>query len=203
VTQTAKPASRDTWYTRIPYRDRLAVDAVSEWLRPIRWQWFVPLTFHWNVRAETADKRLRRWINLVERAVGNRMCFVAGMERVPSRDGIVVPWHYHLLVTAVPDLPNDLLENAWLDLNRLSKAKDEDDEHEDDSVLVRSYKRHSMGPEYCLKKMNDCHGDWLFRWLELFLPHQKQSSFPNARKIRQRKRFLQQRKVMKPRIGSG
>jgi len=203
MTSAAMQGSLDTWYTRIPYIDRLAVDATSNWLRPIQWQWFVTLTFHWNVRRETADKRFRNWINSVERSVGSRVCFAVGMERGPNRHGITAPWHYHLLVTATVDLPKELLEDKWLDLNRCSKMRKEDGKPADDSVLVKSYERHSMGPEYCLKKMNDCPGDWRFRWLELFLPHQKQSSKPNARKIRQRQRFLQQCKGMKSRDSAG
>lgn len=120
------------------------------------------------------------------------MCFVAGMEHGTNRHGITVPWHYHLLVTAKVDLPKELLEDKWLDLNQCSRMRTKDGEPADDSVLVRSYERQSMGPEYCLKKMNDCPGDWRFRWLELFLPHQKQSSRPNGRKIRQRKRNFEQ-----------
>jgi hypothetical protein len=123
---------------------------------------------------------------------------VVGVERSASQHGVSVPCHFHLLLTAVRRLPKEFLEDVWLDLNHCSKKRKENGEPEDDSVLIMAYMEYSLGPEYCLKKMNDCQGDWLFRWLEFFLPHQKQSSSPNGRKIRQRQRFFQQCGKMKP-----
>lgn len=59
-------------YTLIPERDRMVVDAAAKWLRPIQWQWFVTLTFPWNVKGETADVKLKEWLNLIERALKTR-----------------------------------------------------------------------------------------------------------------------------------
>ena len=54
------------WYSRIPFHDRRAVDAVAKWLRPIPWQWFVTLTFPWDVRDATAVRKLRLLLNELE-----------------------------------------------------------------------------------------------------------------------------------------
>ena len=57
------------WYNLIPERDRQVVDAAAKWLRPVPWQWFVTLTLPWNVRSETADAKLKEWLNLIERTM--------------------------------------------------------------------------------------------------------------------------------------
>ena len=43
---------KNTWYTAIPERDRIVIDATAKWLRPVPWQWFVALTFPGNVRGK-------------------------------------------------------------------------------------------------------------------------------------------------------
>jgi len=71
------------WYTAIPERDRIVIDATAKWLRPVPWQWFVTLTFSWNVRGETADLKLKQWLNTVERELKARVCFVASKQCKP------------------------------------------------------------------------------------------------------------------------
>jgi hypothetical protein len=43
--------------------------------------------------SETADIKLKEWLNLVERTLLTRVCFVAGKERKPNSYGMEVPWH--------------------------------------------------------------------------------------------------------------
>lgn len=62
------------WRDRISVKVRQGVDAVSRWLRPVDWQLFATLTFPWNVRAETADKKLRQLVNLLEKTYRARVC---------------------------------------------------------------------------------------------------------------------------------
>jgi hypothetical protein len=183
------------WYTRIPYRDRQAVGAVAVWLRPIRWQWFLTLTFPWSVRDETADQKLHAWFNALEHDLGTRICYVAGRERKPESYGIEVPWHFHSLVTAQTPIPKELLERHWNRVIRRTARGPSARVQTDIPALVEPYLDHEKGPEYCLKMMNDCNGDWQLRWLELFLPHQKQTPFPNSRSIRQQRRLLERSKL--------
>ena len=199
------------WYTSIAEKDRIVVDATAKWLRPVPWQWFITLTFPWNVRSETADAKLKQWLNLIEQKLRTRVCFVAGKERKPRVHGMEVPWHFHLLVTSMVDLPKGLLEDTWRKLlSRPGRHRqdghfadvrltgDEDNISIDnlksqgrkyDKVLVESYDHNRLGPEYCLKSISSCDGDWYFRWLELFNPRIKLTSCPSHRKIRARTRF--------------
>jgi hypothetical protein len=191
------------WYTLIPEKDRIVVDATARWLRPVSWQWFVTLTFPWNVTSETADAKLKQWLNLIERTMRTRVCFVAGKERKPRSHGMEVPWHFHLLVTSRVDIPEELLRGGWRTLvssaarrhrevEAVSDREVKKDAHVDDNVVVESYKHNRLGPEYCLKSINSCNGDWSFRWLELFNPRIRQTSFPNHVKVRNRSRDAEQ-----------
>jgi hypothetical protein len=182
-------SERHNWYTTIPERDRAIVDAAAKWLRPVSWQWFVTLTFPWNVRSETADFKLKKWLNQIEKTLKSRVCFVAGKERKPHSDGMEVPWHFHVLVTSAAAIPQGLLEDRWKRLVSLGARRLQKDNAVDDSVLVTPFKNDLKGPEYCLKSLNSCNGDWHFRWLELFNPRIRQTGSPNHLTIRQRVRF--------------
>jgi hypothetical protein len=164
------------------------------------WQWFITLTFLWDVRSETADAKLKEWLNLVERTLRTRVCFVAGKERKPHSYGMEVPWHFHILAMSLAAMPKGLLEESWRTLmspaaRRLLEAEAvndsiaAEDDPVDDSVVVEPYKHNRQGPEYCLKSLNTYDGDWCFRWLELFNPPIRPTSFPNQSKSRSRMRF--------------
>ena len=188
------------WYSRIPAHDRQVVDAVAKWLSPVPWQWFVTLTFPWNVRSETADRKIKKWLDTTERELRARVCFVAGKERKPTSHGMTVPWHFHLLITSNVAIPEDRLKENWIALtgHGVRRSDESDDERDDESgyvddcVVVKSYQHNHGGPEYCLKSISTCDGDWFFRWLELFNPLMKQTRSPNHDKIRQRSRFAKQ-----------
>jgi len=55
------------------------VDATANGCGPFRGS-VVTLTFSWNVRGETADLKLKQWLNTVERELKARVCFVASKE---------------------------------------------------------------------------------------------------------------------------
>lgn len=202
-------SDKHQWYHLIAEQDRVVVDAAAEWLRPVPWQWFVTLTFPWDVRSETADARLKQWLDIIERSLRTRVCFVAGKERNPRHLGMEVPWHFHLLVTSMVDLPKELLEDNWRRLVSYTTRHRKDDgpiggslaaehvlqavDHKNDSAVVESYSDNRLGPEYCLKSINNCSGDWTFRWIELFNPKIKQTNCPSHSKVRTRARFAAQR----------
>jgi len=204
-------SEKHRWYNLIPERDRQVVDATANWLRPVPWQWFITLTFPWDVRSETADAKLKQWLNLIERTLRTRVCFVAGKESKPRFRGMEVPWHFHLLVTSMVDLPKGLLVDTWKDLVSRAAQHRQDGaiggsfaaedalqavDHKNDSAVVESYSDNRLGPEYCLKSINNCSGDWTFRWIELFNPKIKQTSYPSHSTIRTRARFAaQQREI--------
>lgn len=194
MTSKTSVSTPHTWYQIITPEDRVAVEAAAEWLRPVSWQWFVTLTFPWNVRAETADRKFKSWVDLVEHDLRSRMCFVAGKERKADTHGMNVPWHYHALVTSLAPISGELLQRHWIRLAGTGSLRKVDGAVVAESILVESYQGHKMGPEYCLKSMNDCFGEWRFRWLELFNPAiAKQTSRPNHRSNVQRRRFAGQK----------
>lgn len=186
---TNSESGKHSWYETISPEDRLVVDAVAKWLRPVCWQWFVTLTFPWNVKSETADLKLRDWINAIERELRTRMCFVYGKEHKPRTHGMECPWHFHLLATATTKMPQSLLERAWKARVGPGSRRVVDGLVLEDSILVEPYQTDLKGPEYCLKNIGDCDGDWRFRWLELFNPAIPGTSKPDHRSVRQRKRF--------------
>jgi hypothetical protein len=70
-------STQHDWYTLIPQRDRMVVDAAAKWLRPIQWHWFITLTFPWNVKGEAADVKLKERLNLKEWTLKTGIYFVA------------------------------------------------------------------------------------------------------------------------------
>lgn len=187
--------TRLDWYDRIPVAERRSIDACAKWLRPIPWQLFVTLTFPWNVTSETADRKFKELINELERALKDSICFVAGKERKPLSAGMSVPWHFHALMTAHRLIPPGGVAISWRRLvgagakRAEGRSEDDDAKSEDgDSALVEPYDSNERGPEYCLKSMNGCNGDWTFRWLREFNPTMKGTSRPSHRSLRQEKR---------------
>ena len=64
-------------------------------------------------RSETADAKLKEWLNLVDRTLWSRVCFVACKERKPHSPGMEVPWHFHILVASLVAMPKKLLDESW------------------------------------------------------------------------------------------
>jgi hypothetical protein len=176
------------FYERLSVRDRIAVDALSKWLRPVPWQWFVTLTFPWNVKSETAVHKLWQYIDSLERHHRSRVCFVAGQESKPRQHGMSVPNHFHLLLASHARLPADALKALWFaQVTRCSSQ-----ERDNESILIEPYQAHQRGPEYCLKAINDTYGDWFIHRLEHFLPGAAGPGKPNHQSVRSAKRNMQQ-----------
>jgi hypothetical protein len=187
---------KEHWYTRIPSRDREVVDSVAEWIRPIPWQLFVTLTFPWNVKAETADRKLCEFINHIERELKTRICFIAGKEGC-SKHGASVPWHFHLLLASVEQIPVSLVESTWKRLVGRSKAGPRND----DSVDVRNYRADALSAEYIVKMIGSVDADWYCRWLHLFNPAIDYTPKRDHRFLRQSRRWARQlsaRSYMEP-----
>lgn len=177
------------WLRRLPTRDKRVVDAVAKWLRPVEWQWFATLTFPWNVRAETAVRKLRQFINALEKAAHANLCVVAGQESKPHQQGMNVPHHFHLLMASHARISREAIEAVWLGLVTLRPAQCSKNQ---DSVSAVPFNPGKPGAEYCLKGMNDDCGDWIMHRLEQFLPSVPGPSKPNHRTVRSAKRANQQ-----------
>ena len=190
--QAVTPTSPLTWdwYSKIPNGDRKVVDATAEWLAPIPWQLFATFTFPWEVNALRADWYFKRVINELEKALRHRICYFAGRERKPRSVGSEVPWHFHVLLAAECPIPAKLVSDTWRSLvgigNRTLTHPN------GDSVDLREFDPDKRGVEYCIKVLNDSHGDWSFRWLELFNIKMPRSGVMNHRKLRQLRRSAAQ-----------
>lgn len=182
----------DNWYMRIPWRDRNVVTAVAEWLRPVRWQWFVTLTFPWDVAYSTADRKLRELINALERFHRAPIGYVAGKESRSRHDGGRVPWHFHLLITSRCRVSKEALETLWLDQIRRGLQSEADILKRGEHALVEPYEAHRLGPEYCLKTMNEDTSDWYIHRLREFLPGLPGTAFPNHCTVRRQRRAIAQ-----------
>lgn len=181
-------------YTNLSRQDRTAVDEIAHWLQPINWQFFVTLTFPWNVRAETADAKLKAWLNALERDLKTRVCFIAGKECKPHSHGVEVPWHFHVLVASMVEIPKELMEGLWLALIGRANQAVMPGESQNEHVLVLRYEPGELGHQYCLKALNSSDGDWQFRWIELFNPRIPCTARPNHRTERNQTRFVQQQR---------
>ena len=173
----ARPAGRD-WFQQIPAAQRVTVNAAAKWLKAIPWQWFITLTFPWNVRQETAAGKLRNFVNIIEQHLKSNVCIVAGMESKSRHSGERVPWHYHLLLASRATIPREAIVALWHGQVASRAAKPSIA----DSVQADRYDKHQRGVEYCLKRMGDNSGDWLFRRLPIFMPYGPRK--PNHRTVR-------------------
>ena len=176
------------FYERLTVQDRLAIDALARWLRPVPWQYFLTCTFPWDVKPETAVRKLRLFINGLEKHHRTRICFVAGQESKPRQHGQSVPNHFHLLLASNIPLSADAIEALWFSqvTRRLSQGRN------DESIKIEQYQADRRGPEYTLKCLNDDHGDWFIHRLRDFLPGAPGPSKPNHRSVRGAKRNMQQ-----------
>jgi hypothetical protein len=186
------------WYSRIPENEHRVMDAAARWLRPIPWQWFITLTFPWNVRDQTADRKFKELINFLEKSLGTSVCFVAGKESKPKVDGINVPWHFHVLMASHASIPSSAIEYFWKRLVGSGHLREIDGKIESESIMVEPYNENERGPEYCLKTMCDLRADWLFRRLELFIPNFGGPSKPNHRTFRAARRAKEQQARFEP-----
>jgi len=183
-TNSMKRRSRPAWFRSIAARDREVVAAIKKWLQPVRWQWFVTLTFPWNVGEETAIKKLRKFADRLEKFSRGNICFVAGRESRAMQHGLNVPHHFHMLVTSRGPLTVLAIQTAWRGLVAPRGTKME----REDCIRVEVYDPDAPGAEYCLKRLNDDQSDWLTHRLEHFLPEAPGPSRPNHRTVRSAKR---------------
>lgn len=176
-----------SWYETLSGTGRNTIDAVSEWLSPVPWQYFVTLEFPRNVSQMAAKAKLRVYLNAVEKRLRECICFIAGLEG-RSKAGFTVPWHFHMLMTASRPIPMDLLKVLWW--AREGRGTRSELHPEGDSIVVLPFEADQRGLEYCLKFANDCRGDWMFKWLEIFNPNIPRSAHHRVVRRRGRSRAI-------------
>lgn len=152
---------------------------IGKWLRKIVWQWSVTLTFPIPHRAETADRKLKLWANLLERTYRTHICYAAAREAKHTISGVRVSWHFHLLLTSKAQISSSSIGSAW---KHVSGGKTP--EH----AMVTRYDETKHGPEYCFKAINEQLNEWDFHRLEHFLPNIIGTDRPSHRSVRAAKR---------------
>jgi hypothetical protein len=178
-----KKRRTQTWPQRLSARDHEAVDAIVEWVKPVPWQWFITLTFPWNVSWQTAVRKLRQFARGLEKVTKAKVCFVAGQESRPAQYGMNVPYHFHMLLTGQEILAQEAIVEIWQGLVSWNQPANE----ARDNFSVAAYDFRSPGAEYCFKRLND-DGDWHFHNLEHFLPSAPGPRKPNHRTVRAARR---------------
>ncbi|HEY5330875.1 MAG TPA: hypothetical protein VIJ79_13390 [Acidobacteriaceae bacterium] len=179
---------REDWYMTISWRKRRVVDAAAKWLRAVRWEWFITLTFPWDVAFSTADHKLRELFNALERFHRTTIGYVAGKESRSRHDGGRVPWHFHLLVTSRVPISSEAIQSFWLGLIRRGLQTEAEILRRGEHAQVEPYESHRRGPEYCLKTMNEGTSDWYIHRLREFLPGIPGAKRPNHRTVRRQRR---------------
>jgi hypothetical protein len=140
-----------TWRRKISWSDRQATDAVSEWIQPVDWKWFLTLTSPSKLREETAEKKLKVLANSLEKFYRANICYVAARESRPLSQGMNVPHHFHLLLTSRAAISKEVIESSWARIVRGTAS-----EH----AKAEPYRSDLLGPEYCLKSIYDSDGNW-------------------------------------------
>jgi hypothetical protein len=171
----------------IPVKETVA--AIAAWVSPIRWQWFITITFPWNVREETAIKKLRELASVLAKAAHAHVCYLAGQESKSAHNGEQVPVHFHLVLTSHAPISKEAIEAAWSGLVGFGMTPDQVRDH----VLVEPYRPELPGIHYCLKDLNEDLADWYFYGLEYFLPGLPGPSRPNHRTLRRARRAAEQK----------
>jgi hypothetical protein len=182
---TTNKRRKPYWLRRLSINDRRVVDAVAKWLRPIKWQWYITLTFPWDVRPVTAYSKLRQFANRLEKFTHANVCYVAGQESRSHPLGMNVPPHFHLLLTSHARISREAIEAIWFGL--IKSGCDEYVKMQD-CVLAKPFESNKLGMEYCLKGMNEDLGEWFMHRLEHFLPNVPGPSKPNHHTVRSARR---------------
>lgn len=173
------------WYDGMQHRNRVIVDALAEWVRPIPWQYFVTVEFPWNVRPETADRKFKALINELERDMKTRIGYVVGKES-RSKSGAVVPWHFHCCLTALKPINESQIVESWGRLVHRTTSPG------DDVVRVEPYNAAQRGVEYITKMIGTLEAEWDFNWLHLFNPAIECAPKLDHRSQRRDRRWQQQ-----------
>lgn len=179
------------WYRDMFWAERRNVDAAAKWLSQIDWQWFVTLTFPWNIRSESADAKLKSMLNQLEKHHRANLGAVIGKESRSRHDRSRVPWHFHLLIASSAPVSKESIEMLWVGLIKNRSQPDSVASLISEHVVVKPYNPESLGSEYCLKMMSDDTADWGLHRMDCFLPALRTSS-PNHRTLRRQRRAAAQ-----------
>jgi hypothetical protein len=155
-----------------PYNEDRVIAAYAAWLKSVEWQLFATFTFGSRRSDESASRAFDRFINRLEREIGADIVYVRGDEKRISGCGKPdCGRHFHVALASAAPLPPNLVKWHWKYVGG----------DYDDGADVQPYDADRNGIRYILKMMNQQHGDWKARSLDLVFP-------VSAEKLNKRKR---------------
>ncbi len=97
-----------------PFLPQKATADYEHWLRPVPWQFFVTLTFAFQLSDAQANRIFLEYIDRIERHLRAPIAFVRGDEKKFSGCGKPgAPRHYHLVMTSTVPLSPDWMRSTW------------------------------------------------------------------------------------------
>jgi hypothetical protein len=135
----------------------------EQWLKLVPWQWFVTLTFAYQVSDQQANQIFLEYINRVERQLRAPIIYVRGDEKRYSGCGKPgAPRHYHLVMASSGTLNPRWMCERW----EAIAGKRQNGAGAD----FRPYDPRLDGVAYVLKAIDQDGGDWVPGNLDLMLP---------------------------------
>lgn len=165
----------------IPSGVRIEPTAIAQWLQSVPWQLIATFEFpSAHTGYETARRKFADMVNLCERSLRTRLCYLYAMES-RSTSGAIVPVHFHAAFTAIRPIPDWLVAGVWnAGLGRTNSL-------DGDLALVEPYDPAKDGIEYILKQNNDHNCEWDCRNVHLFsdtMHLEPKSDHPSLRSAR-------------------
>jgi hypothetical protein len=133
-----------------------------EWLRQVPWQVFCTFTFAWSVSDAQGERVFATFVDRMERTLRCPLTYVRGDElRFSGCGKPAAPRHYHVLLAAERNLEPSWVGSMWTALagERVNGA----------AAHVREYDPTRNAIAYTLKLINQTHGNWSFKNLDLFI----------------------------------
>jgi hypothetical protein len=173
--------------------------ALSEWLKPIKWQHFATLEFPWSARPETAVAKFASFINELEKTLRTRICVVYGAE-TRSKSGATVPLHFHAAITAMKPIQAQLIVDLWLhEVGRDGSTTSASGEVvarkgkvKSDLALVVPYNPALNGIGYIMKQVQDDSFHWDARNIPFFTSQPSSDTMQDHAALRAARRLLKQ-----------
>lgn len=151
-------------------RQAAAVE-LGRWLDGLRWQFFVTLTFPYEVSTNRARMILAAFIDQLERGSRGSIAYAGALETEHYSGCEMSPVrpHFHLLMSSERGLDAAFIRKGWTTLVGRGQNRSALGGPMQDSADVRPFRAGRGGAEYCVKVTKDT-GDWVEHNLEFVSP---------------------------------
>jgi hypothetical protein len=146
----------------IPSGVRVEPTAIAQWLQSVPWKLFATLEFpSAHIRHETARRKFADMVDLCERILRTRLCYLYASE-TRSKSGAIVPLHFHAAFTGIRPIPYQLVAGIWNEGVRRTNSVG------GDLARVEPFDPARGGIEYIVKQICDPDCEWDCRNVHLF-----------------------------------